>query len=313
MRIKLAFILLTGTMIVSAQESEVLLKNYTLRQCIDYAIEHNITVRQSANEVEQSAVEVSSAKWARLPSLNGSAGENWAWGRSGVTEKDADGKEFQVYKNTYNYGTNVSLSASIPLFTGFELPNQYALAKLNFKAAVADLNKAKDDIAIQVASAYLQVLLNQELRQVAINQTKLSKEQADRIARLQEVGKASPAEVAEGMARVAQDKLYATQADNNYQIALLDLSQLLELETPRLFSIQNADTTFILTARRNLPVCTYFKTGNSSCSVPIVRKRKKYSHCTKRFLPTTQFRRQLGHKLFFGSNPHFRTANERQS
>lgn len=121
--------------------------------------------------------------------LNGSAGENWAWGRSGVTEKDADGKEFQVYKNTYNYGTNVSLSASIPLFTGFELPNQYALAKLNFKAAVADLNKAKDDIAIQVASAYLQVLLNQELRQVAINQTKLSKEQADRIARLQEVGK----------------------------------------------------------------------------------------------------------------------------
>lgn len=246
MRIKLAFILLTGTMIVSAQESEVLLKNYTLRQCIDYAIEHNITVRQSANEVEQSAVEVSSAKWARLPSLNGSAGENWAWGRSGVTEKDADGKEFQVYKNTYNYGTNVSLSASIPLFTGFELPNQYALAKLNFKAAVADLNKAKDDIAIQVASAYLQVLLNQELRQVAINQTKLSKEQADRIARLQEVGKASPAEVAEGMARVAQDKLYATQADNNYQIALLDLSQLLELETPRLFSIQNADTTFIL-------------------------------------------------------------------
>ena len=102
MRIKLAFILLTGTMIVSAQESEVLLKNYTLRQCIDYAIEHNITVRQSANEVEQSAVEVSSAKWARLPSLNGSAGENWAWGRSGVTEKDADGKEFKVYKNTYN-------------------------------------------------------------------------------------------------------------------------------------------------------------------------------------------------------------------
>lgn len=98
MRIKLAFILLTGTMIVSAQESEVLLKNYTLRQCIDYAIEHNITVRQSANEVEQSAVEVSSAKWARLPSLNGSAGENWAWGRSGVTEKTLMEKNFRYIK-----------------------------------------------------------------------------------------------------------------------------------------------------------------------------------------------------------------------
>ena len=247
MRIKIAIICLVGAITCSAQESEVPLHNYSLRQCIDYAISHNITVRQSANNVEQSAVDISTAKWARLPNLNGSAGQNWRWGRNSVTETDKDGNQYQVYKNTYNYGTNASLSTEIPLFTGFEIPNQYALAKLNFKAATADLEKAKEDIAIQVASAYLKVLLTQELKQVAINQVELSKEQSNRIIRLFEVGKASPSEVAEAKSRVAQDELSVTQSDNDYQLALLDLSQLLELSNPHLLSIQKADTTFVTT------------------------------------------------------------------
>lgn len=243
MKIKIAIIFFAGAITCSAQESDVQLRNYTLRQCIDYAIEHNISVRQSANAVEQSAVEISTAKWARLPNLNGGANQSWKWGRNSVTEKDKDGNEYQVYKNIYNYGTSFSLSTDVPLFTGFELPNQYALAKLNFKAAIADLEKAKQDIAIQVASSYLQVLLNQELKQVAANQTALSKEQANRLARLFEVGKASPSEVVEAKARLAQDELNKTQAENSYQLALLDLSQLLELPTPQSLSIQRTDTT----------------------------------------------------------------------
>lgn len=246
MKSKLAIIFLTGAVGCFAQEAETPLRNYSLRQCIDYAIEHNISIRQSANAVEQSAVEISTAKWARLPNLNGSAGQDWRWGRNAVTEQDANGKEYQVYKNAYNFGTSVSLSTNVPLFTGFEIPNQYALAKLNFKAAVADLEKAKEDIAIQVASSYLQVLLTQELKLVAIHQTELSKEQANRIIRLSEVGKSSPAEVSEAKARVAQDQMNATQADNNYQLALLDLSQLLELQNPHLLTVQDADTTFAL-------------------------------------------------------------------
>lgn len=244
MKIKITMLFFAGAITCSAQESEVPLRNYTLRQCINYAIEHNITVRQSANAVEQSAVEVSTAKWARLPDLNGSARQNWGWGRGESRERDAQGNEYNVYKDVNSHGTSASLSTNVPLFTGFEIPNQHALAKLNFKAAVADLEKAKEDIAIEVASSYLRVLLDQELKQVAIRQTRLSEEQEDRITRLFEVGKASPSEVAEAKARVAQDELSATQADNNYQLSLLDLSQLLELTTPRLLSIQNADTIF---------------------------------------------------------------------
>lgn len=243
MKLKIAIIFLGGAITCSAQESEVQLHNYSLRQCIDYAIEHNISIRQSSNAVEQSAVEISTAKWARLPNLNGGVNQNWSWGRNAVSMKDENQNEYQVYKNTYNYGTNASLSTEVPLFTGFELPNQYALAKLNFKAAIADLEKAKQDIAIQVASSYLQVLLNQELKHVAANQTELSKEQAERLVRLFEVGKASPSEVVEAKARVAQDEMNKTQAENNYQLALLELSQLLELSTPQSLSIQSGDTT----------------------------------------------------------------------
>ena len=73
-----------------------------------------------------------------------------------------------VYVNTASNGTNMQLSTSITLFTGLELPNQYALAKLNLKAATADLEKAKEDISINIASAYLQVLFNQELHEVGL-------------------------------------------------------------------------------------------------------------------------------------------------
>jgi outer membrane protein len=224
-----------------------MLHNYTLRQCIEYAIEHNVGVRQSDNAVKQNAVSVSTAKWARLPNLNASMSHDWSWGRGIINLVDSVSKsEYQVYRNTYTYGGNVGVSTNVPLFTGFQIPNQYALAKLNFQAAVADLEKAKQDLAIQVASSYLQVLLTQDLQQVAAQQLALSQEQATRIARLEELGKASSAEVADANARVAQDEMAKTQADNNFQLALLDLSQLLELKDPRYLSVRQTDTLFIL-------------------------------------------------------------------
>ena len=140
---------------LSAQAQE----GWTLRQCIDYAIEHNIDIRRTANAAEQSEVSVNTAKWARLPNLNGSAGQSWNWGRTQTAIKnEATGDYSTVYVNTNSNSTNMSVSTSIPIFTGLEIPNQYALAKLNLKAAMADLEKAKEDISINIASAYLQVL-----------------------------------------------------------------------------------------------------------------------------------------------------------
>lgn len=233
---KIKTILLIATCCCASAQAQ---QRWSLRQCIDYAIEHNINIRQIANTAEQNAVNVNSAKWARLPNLNASAGQNWNWGRTQTAIKDENTGDYStVYVNTASHGTNMSLSTNIPLFTGLEIPNQYALAKLNLKAAIADLNKAKEDISINIASAYLQVLFNEELHQVALSQGVLSKQQYDRISRLAEVGKASPAEVAEAKSRVAQDEMTIVQTNNNYQLALLDLSQLIELETPEGFLLE---------------------------------------------------------------------------
>lgn len=130
------------------------------------------------------------------------------------------------------------MGTNVPIFTGLQLPNQYSLAKLDLKAAIEDLNKAKEDIAINVTSAYLQVLFNQELSKVAHNQVDLSKDQLKRIQGLHGVGKASSSEVAEAQARVAQDEMTAVQSDNTYKLSLLDLTQLLELPTPEGFVLE---------------------------------------------------------------------------
>lgn len=229
-KILINLLILTGLSTYAAQAQE----GWTLRQCIDYAIEHNISVQQTANSAEQSKVDVNTAKWARLPNLSGSASQNWSWGR---TASPVD----NTYNDINSGSSSFSLGTNIPLFTGLELPNQYELTKLNLKAAIEDLNKAKEDLAINVTSAYLQVLFNLELSKVAQSQVGLSKEQLNRITRLHEVGK-PPAEVAEAKARVAQDEMSAVQADNNYRLALLDLSQLLELPTPENFALAAPDT-----------------------------------------------------------------------
>lgn len=230
---------------VSVQAQE----RWSLRQCIDYAIEHNIDILKKANVSEQSAVEVNTAKWARLPNLSASAGQSWNWGRTQTAIKNENTGDYStVYVNASSHGTNMNVSTNVPLFTGFEIPNQYALKKLNLQAAIADLDKAKEDISINIASAYLKVLFNEELHQVALGQVALSKEQYARISRLAELGKASPAEVAEAKSRVAQDEMRVVQTSNDYNLTLLDLSQLLELATPEGFALETPDANLELAA-----------------------------------------------------------------
>lgn len=204
-------------------------EEWTLRNCIDYAIEHNLEVKKQEVAQKQQEVELNTAKFSRLPNLSGNASQSFNFGRAL--------NETNTYTDRNTKNTSFSLSTDIPLFTGMQIPNTIALNKLNLKAAFEDLNRAKEDLSIQVTSSFLEVLFNEELYKVTIEQVKLSKEQCERIMRLNEVGKAAISEVYEAKARVAQDEMSAVQADNNKQLALLDLSQLLELPTPDGFAI----------------------------------------------------------------------------
>lgn len=223
---KTKYILVLGALtIFSAQAQEA----WDLRKCIEYAIEHNLTIKQQEAARDQSAVELNTAQWSRLPDLNGSMSHSFNFGRSLQSDN--------TYQSINTQSTGLSLSTSIPLFTGFQINNNIALSKLNLKAAIEDLNKAKEDISLQIASAYLQILFNEELAKVAHSQVDLSKEMLAQKQAFFNNGKASEAELYEAKSRVAQDELSAVQADNNYTLSLLDLSQLLELPSPDNFSI----------------------------------------------------------------------------
>ncbi len=196
----------------------------TLKECIDYAASRNITIKRSENAARQQRVELSAARDSRLPDLNAGASEQVNFGR-GLNEEN-----MYVNRNTRN--TSFSLSASVPLFTGMRIPNQIAASKLNLEAAMADLERARQDVSLSVASAYLQAACTREIMSVSANQTALSKIQEERLRKMMAAGSASETDVAEASSQVAQDELAQTQAQADYMLALLDLSQLLELPSP---------------------------------------------------------------------------------
>ena len=220
----IVFLGILGVLGIQAQE-----KQWSLRECCDYAVAHNISIKQQENQCRQQELQLSTAKNARLPEVSGSVGQNFSFGR-GLTYEN-------TYTNTNTSNTSLSLSASVPLFTGFQIPNQIKLNQLNLEAATADLEKAKNDIRMQVAQAYVQILYDMEMAEVAHRQIEIDSAQVARLQAFVNNGKASEAELSQQKATLANSKLTATQADNNCRLDILALTQLLELSTPEGFAI----------------------------------------------------------------------------
>ena len=204
-------------------------KPWTLRECCDYAVAHNISIKQQDNRCRQQELQLSTARNSRLPDLSASIGENFSFGR-GLTAEN-------TYTNTNTSSTSFSLGTSVPLFTGFQIPNNIKLNQLNLEAATQDLEKAKNDIRTQVAQAYVQILYDMEISDVARRQIAIDSLQVHRLQVMLDNGKASPAELSQLQATLAQSRLTATQADNQLQLDVLALTQLLELPSPEGFSI----------------------------------------------------------------------------
>lgn len=202
---------------------------WTLRQCAEYAVEHNLQIKQQDNQRRQQELQLSTARNARLPEVSGSLGQNFSFGR-GLTAEN-------TYTNTNTSNTSFSLSTSVPLFTGFQIPNQIKLNQLNLEAATQDLEKAKNDIRMQVAQAYVQILYDMEIRDVANRQIAIDSMQVVRLEAFVRNGKASEAELSQQRATLANSHLTATQAANNLRLSILTMTQLLELPSPEGFSI----------------------------------------------------------------------------
>lgn len=204
-------------------------KPWTLEDCVRYALEHNISVKQNDLQVKQREIELNTARNSRLPQASGSAGENFSFGR-GLTADN-------TYANKNTSSTSFSLGASVPVFQGMRIRNDIEQGKLNLSAATEDLEKAKDDIRVAVAQAYTQILFDMEILDVALKQVSIDSAQVERLAAMLREGKASKAVLAQQKATLGQSRLSATQASNNLNLARLDLSQLLELPSPEGFDI----------------------------------------------------------------------------
>ena len=123
------------------------------------------------------------------------------------------------------------------LFAGRRISNNIQLAELSLEAAKSDLERMKDDVRVQVAQSFIQIVYNRSILDVARNQVSIDSMQVERLTALAAIGKASSAEVASQKATLAQSNLSVTQAENNLRLSILTLTQLLELPSPEGFDI----------------------------------------------------------------------------
>lgn len=212
---------------VYAQDS----KKWTLEDCINHAIEHNLNIKQLQVQKENAEIDVNTAKMSRLPNLNAGIGQNWSFGR-GQTSSG-------LYESQTLSNSNLNISSSTPIFTGFQISNQIAKSKLDLEAATQQLERAKEDLSLNITSLYLQVLFNKEILKVNEEQLALSALQVGRTKTMVEVGKVPSSQLLDIEAQVAKDRVNVIQAKNTLELSLLDLAQSLELERASFFDIES--------------------------------------------------------------------------
>ena len=203
---------------------------WTLEKCIDYALEHNIQVKQQAINNQYNKNTLDQSKYELLPSLNGSASGNLNSGRS----VDPYTYEFTT-ENVTSY--NFSINSSVTLFAGLQQYNTIKANEFNLQASLKDYEKLKNDIALNISSAYLQILFAEELLAIAENQLAITQQQVDRTQKLVDAGSLAQGSLLEVQAQAANEELSIINAQNNLNLAYLTLTQLLELESTDGFEI----------------------------------------------------------------------------
>jgi outer membrane protein len=204
-------------------------QTWTLEACIRHACEHNLTIRQMEIRQAEAEINLNTSRMSRLPNLNAGAGQTWNFGRTQT--------ETGLYENRSQSNANLSLSSSMPLFTGFRIPNEIARDRLQLAAATENLNRAREDLALNVASLFLQTLFNRELLKISEEQLELSQLQVERTRILVDAEKVPESQLFDIESQVAGDRVSVINADNNLKLSLLDLAQNLELERSTDFDI----------------------------------------------------------------------------
>jgi outer membrane protein len=236
----LSILLLTGVN-VSAQ------KIWTLKECVDYALQNNISVKQSEIATQISEINQTQSFYNLFPSLNGNGSYSTNSGRS------VDPTSYLFTTSTIQSG-NVSLSSNVTLFNGFQLQNELKQSKLNYMSSKYDLEKLKDDISLNVAAAYLQILYSQEQIKASADRLDALKKQSARTKLLTDAGTLPAGSLLDAEAQVANEEYTKVVAENSLVSSYIILTQLLNLDSIGDFKTENPKAEIPDQSILNIPV-----------------------------------------------------------
>jgi outer membrane protein len=203
-----------------------------LEECVDYAIKNNISIKQSALDVNISSIEKLEALGGFLPTFNANANYSVNTGASinPVTNQ---------FQNQTFESFSAGASSNIVLFNGLANWKVAQRAKLSSIANGYRLDKMKDDIALSVANSYLQILFNKEQLKVQVNQNLITKDNIKRTNDLIEAGVVPAGDIYELQATDASQQQQIINTENTLFISKLGLCQTLLLENYATFDISD--------------------------------------------------------------------------
>jgi len=228
--IKALFIFLAFNSIEAAAQQ----KKWSLEECIDYAIKNNISIKLSALDVRLAKVSTSDAKGAFLPTLNGQGSHSW---NIGLNQNITTG----LLENQTTQFTSLGLNMGVDIYNGLQNINRLKRERLASIAAQYQLTKMQEDIALNVANSYLQILFNKENLKVQQQQLAYDTQQLDRTQQLVDAGVVPEGDLLDIKATVATDNQKAIAAQNTLLLSKLSIAQLMQLENFQDFDTDDSD------------------------------------------------------------------------
>lgn len=196
-------------------------KKWGLEECVNYALENNISIKQTALDTDLADQDLKSAKGNFLPNVNASASQDWNFG-SFIGQ---DGNRVSIDSRGNSFGLNTGVT----LFNGFRNTSIYKQAQLGIESSELQLSILKDNISVNVVNQYLNILLNKENLKVAEEQVAITEKQVIQVSELVDSGVRPRADLFEVEAQLASDRERLTNVENSLELAKLALTQLLQI------------------------------------------------------------------------------------
>jgi len=203
-------------------------KKWTLIDCVNHALEHNISVKQSELDIDLAKQDVVNARGNFMPSLSASASQNFNFG-SFIGQ---DGSRIK----SDSRGNSFGLNTGVTIFNGFRNLNTYKQAKLGVESSQLQLSILQDNVSMTVVNAFLNILFNKENLKIAKEQLIISQNQLDQINSQVEAGIKPRSDLLDAEATLASDRASVVNAENSLDLSLLSLSQNLQV-SPKDFDI----------------------------------------------------------------------------